>query len=166
MFAGILADYCWTNKAAGNSPADFKIQAPVLEALGISSYDSKQKLEHLIFTIREAIEDQKKTWRMNDIPAIEKIIKYCIVREMFSIDERKGARYYEKNRPRSVSSDSLDGPRVDDVDKKSSLYNGSHSPSKSPSPQKKGMSPSPQHRRMGSSNMMRSIGNSSEANYP
>ena len=57
MFAGILADYCWTNKAAGNSPADFKIQAPVLEALGISSYDSKQKLEHLIFTIREAIED-------------------------------------------------------------------------------------------------------------
>ena len=74
---------------------------------------------------------------MSDIPAIEKMIKFCIVREMHSIDERKGARFYEKNRPMTPSSDS-DGNKVDD-EKKSSLYNMSHSPSKSPSPNKKGV---------------------------
>ena len=56
-FAGILVDYCFTNKAAGNAPRDFIAPAPILKALGIDDYDSKQKLEQLIFTIREAIDD-------------------------------------------------------------------------------------------------------------
>ena len=100
---------------------------------------------------------------MSDIPKIERIIRFCIIREMHNIDERKGARFYEKNRPRTPSSDS-DMPRVVDDEKKSSLYNMSHSPS--PSPKKRGETGSPQHKRMGSSALMRSIGNSSEAKAP
>ena len=92
-------------------------------------------MEKLIFTMSEAIEDSKKTWSLNDLPAIEKMLKYCIAREMAKIDERKDARRYAKNRPRTPSSGS--DANKDLVDVRSSLYNLSASPSRSPSPYKK-----------------------------
>lgn len=129
----------------------------MLSALGIEDYDKVDRLEKLIFTMREAIEDSKKTWQLNDLPKIEKMLKYCIAREIAKIDERKDARRYAKNRPRTPSSGS--DANKDLVEVRSSLYNLSASPSKSPSPHKKAGSPD---KRFGST-AMRSIGGSSEA---
>lgn len=121
MFAGILVDYCFTNFQEGNAPRNFKAPTPVLSSLGIDDYDKVDRLEKLIFTMHEAIEDQKKTWSTNDLPGIEKMIKFCIAREMSKIDERKDARKYALTRPRTPSSDS-DANR-DLMEVRSSVYN-------------------------------------------
>ena len=63
------------------------------------------------------------------------MLKYCISKEIAAIDERKDARKYAKNRPRTPSSGSE--ANKDLVEVKSSLYNLSASPSRSPSPYKK-----------------------------
>ena len=117
------------------------------------------RLEKLIFTMREAIEDQRKTWRTNDLPGIERMLKKCIAREINMIDERKNARTYARTRPRTPSDDS-DANR-DLMEVRSSLYNQSASPSRSPSPGKR-TAASPDGRRLGST-AMRSAGNSSDA---
>lgn len=57
MFGGILVDYCFTNFQQGNAPRDFKMLTPILSALGIEDYDKVDRMEKLIFTMREAIED-------------------------------------------------------------------------------------------------------------
>ena len=69
------------------------------------------------------------------MPEIEKMLKYCITKEITQIDERKEARKYARNRPRTPSSGS--DANKDLVDVRSSLYNLSASPSKSPSPHKR-----------------------------
>ena len=76
---------------------------------------------------------------------------------MNKIDERKDARRYALTRPRTPSSESDANRDLNDV--RSSLYNQSASPSRSPSPNKK-TAASPD-KRLGSSGMgIRSIGSS------
>ena len=90
------------------------------------------------------------------MPQIEKMLKYCITKEMAQVDERKDARKYARNRPRTPSSGS--DANKDLVEVRSSLYNLSASPSKSPSPNKRtAASPG----KLGST-AMRSLGGSSD----
>ena len=160
-FAGILVDYCFTNFQQGNAPRDFKAPTPILKALGIEDYDRVDRLEKLIFTMREAIEDQRRTWKTSDLAGIERTLKHCVAREMNKIDERKDARTYARHRPATPSDDS-DANR-DLMEVRSSLYNQSASPSRSPSPNKRGAgSPDPGHAKHGST-AMRSLGTSSDA---
>ena len=43
-------------------PRTFTMSLPILEALGISNYDTVQSIDKLVFTMRDALASFKKKW--------------------------------------------------------------------------------------------------------
>jgi len=63
-------------------PRTFTMSLPILEALGISNYDTVQSIDKLVFTMRDALASFKKKWQTLDEDKIKSIIRFCLTREL------------------------------------------------------------------------------------
>jgi len=91
-------------------------------------------MEKLVFKMREALEKFKELWSTLDKDKINKIVRFCLARELTGVEERKDAAEYALKRPKSFDffDDNIDFSAV----KSTSFAASSPSRAGSPSPKK------------------------------
>ena len=80
-------------------PRDFNAKIPILTTLGISNYDAVASMDKLVFNMREALKKFQEDWKTLNSDKIKRLIRFCLMRELVSVEGRKDAIEYNKRRP-------------------------------------------------------------------
>lgn len=71
---------------------DFNINCKMLTSLGAEYYDGLQNIDSLALQVKQTLAKSKTLWKETDDEKLYRMIKRCLIDELYKVEERKQVR--------------------------------------------------------------------------